>query len=91
MLDTLLELQQLLAGCATSFTEFVRHEAGSDTRFIEFALYEAGSAVKLEIEFTLDLLPNPKFCIVCSFMASLSNAMASPREGLGILLVGFLG
>ena len=75
VLDTLLELQQLLAGSATSFTEFVLCEAGSVTRFTEFTLYEAESAVKLKIESTFDLLPNTVFCVVCSFMAFLSNAM----------------
>ena len=84
MLDTLLELQQLLAGSATSFTEFVLHEAGSATRFTECILYEAESAVKLKVESTFDLLFSPIFRVVSSFMASLSNAMASFREGLGI-------
>ena len=40
-------------------------------------------------EFTFELLPNLSFCVVCSFMASLSNAMDSAREGSGILFVGF--
>ena len=43
----------------------------------------------LKKKFTFELLPNPAFCVVCSFMASLSNAMASAREGSGILFVGF--
>ena len=85
VLDTVLELQQLLAGSATSFTEFVLCEAESATRFTEFILYEAESAVQLKVESTFDLLLNPVFCVVCSFMASLRNAMASPREGSGIL------
>ena len=89
VLDTLLELQQLLAGSATSFTEFVLCEAWSATRFIEFILHEAESVVKLKVESTFDLLPNPAFCVVCSFMASLNNAMASPREGSGIFLLGY--
>ena len=89
VLDTLLELQQLLAGSATSFTEFVLCEAGSATRFTEFILYEAESAVKLKVESTFDFLPNPVFCVVCSFVASLNNAMASPREGSGIFLLGY--
>ena len=87
VLDTVLELQQLLAGSATSFTEFALCEAGSATRFTEFLLYEAESAVRLKVESTFDSLPNPVFCVVCSFVASLSNAMASPREGSWILCV----
>ena len=90
VLDMVLELQQLLAGSATSFTEFVLCETGSATRFTEFILYEVESAVTLKAESTFDLLPHPVFCVVCSFMASLSYAMASPREGSGILFVGFL-
>ena len=90
VLDTVLELQQLLVGSATSFTEFLLCEAGSATRFVEFILHEAESAVKRKVESTFDLLPDPVFCAVCSFIASLSNAMASPREGSGILFVGFL-
>ena len=90
VLDTLLELQQLLGGSATSFTEFVLYEAGSATGFTEFVLNEAESAVKLKVESTFDLLPNPIFCVVCNFMASLSNTMASPEEGSGILFLGFL-
>ena len=77
----------IFAGSATSFTKFVLYEAGSATRFTEFVLYEAEPAVKLEVESTFDLLPNSIFCVVCSFMASLGNAMASPREGLGILFL----
>ena len=92
VLDTVLELQQLLAGSATSFTEFALCEAGSATRFTEFLLYEAESAVRLKVESTFDSLPNPVFCVVCSFVASLSNAMASPREGSWILCnYGFMG
>ena len=71
VLDTVLELQQLLAGSATSFTEFALCEAGSAARFIEFILHEAESAVKLKVESTFDLLSNPVFCVVCGFMASL--------------------
>ena len=58
VLDTVLELQQVLAVSAASFTEFVLCEAGSATRFIEFILYEAESAVKLKVVSTFDLLPN---------------------------------
>ena len=83
-------MQQLLTGSATSFTEFVLCEAGSATRFTEFVLYEPESGVKLKVESTFDLLHDPVFCVVCSFMASLSNAMASPRADSGILFVGFL-
>ena len=90
MLGTLLERQQLLSGSATSFTKVVQYEGGSATRFTEFVLYEAEPAVKRKIESTFDLLPSPVVCVVCSFMVSLSNAMASPRKGLGILFVGFL-
>ena len=89
MLDTLLELQQLLAGSGTSFPEFMLYETESATRFTEFVIYEAESAVELKSKSTFDLLPNPIFCVVCSFMVSLSNSLASLREGLGILFVGF--
>ena len=86
MLDTVLELQQLLAGSATSFTEFVLCDAGFATRFVEFILHAAESAVKLKVESTFDLLPNPVFCVVCSFMASLSNDMAYQEKVLGFYL-----
>ena len=90
VLDTLLEMQQLWAGFATGFTKFVLYEAVSATRITKFLLFEAESAVKLRVESPFDLLPNPVFCVVCSFMASLINAMASPRKGSGIFFVGFL-
>ena len=77
VLDTLLEIQQLLAGSATSFTEFVLYEIGSATRFTRFVLYEAEPAVKFKVESTFDLLSNPVFCVVCSFIPSLCNAMSS--------------
>ena len=89
MLDTLLELHQLLAGSATNFPNFILYETGSATRFTEFVLYEAEAALKLKVESTFDLLPNPIFCVVYSFMASLSNAMASPMEFSGILFIEF--
>ena len=54
VLNTLLELQQLLAGSATSLTKFVLYEAGYPTRFTVFVLHEAKSAVKLKVEATFD-------------------------------------
>ena len=63
VLDTVLELQKVLAGSATSFTEFVLCEAGSATRFNEFILYEVESAVKLKVESTFDLFPSPVFVV----------------------------
>ena len=90
VLETVLELQQLLAGFTSIFTEFVLYEAWPAPRFTEFVLYEAEFAVKLKVGSTFDLLPNPIFCVVCIFMVSLSNAMVLHREGSGIFYVGFL-
>ena len=61
-----LELQQLLAGSGTNFTEFVLYEAWSATRFTKFVPYGAESAVKLKVEPIFDLLLSPIFCVVCS-------------------------
>ena len=52
----------------------VQHEAGSATRSPALVLYEAEPAVKRKIESTFDLLPSSVFCVVLSFMASLSNS-----------------
>ena len=75
MLNKLLELQ-ILGGFATRFTEF--------------ALYKAEFAVKLKIKSTFDVVASPIFCVGCSFMVSLSNAFASPREDSEILYLGCL-
>ena len=75
-----------MAGSATSFTEFALCEAGSATRSTEFLLYEVESAVKLKVEPTFDLLPNPVFCVVCSFMASLSNVWPHQEKVQGFYM-----
>ena len=67
VLDTLLQLQQLLAGSATSFTEFALYEARFPIRFTGFVLHEAEFAVKRKVESTFDLFPNSIFCVVCTY------------------------
>ena len=89
VLDPVLELQQLLAGSATSFTEFVLCEAGSATRFTEFILYEAESGVKFKVESTFDLFANTVFCVVCSFVASLSMLWPHQEKVQGFYLFPF--
>ena len=51
-----------------------------------YYIYEAESALKLKVESTFDLLPNPVLCVVCSFMASLSNARPQQEKVLGFYL-----
>ena len=70
--DTVLELQQLLAGSATRFTEFI--------------LYEAESAVKFKVESTFDLFANIVFCVLCSFMTSLSMLWPHQEKVQGFYL-----